>query len=84
MAASAPRAKEATAAPATRALRDLPWGLATRGSSAAGMVAGREPEQIKLKRGKASIESKLGLVRLAHHQPQRMPRRGTPPPHHSY
>merc|ERR1719451_295350 len=23
---------------ATRALRDLPWGLATRGSSAAGMV----------------------------------------------
>merc|ERR1719225_1628743 len=27
-----------TAVAATRALRDLPWGLATRGSSAAGMV----------------------------------------------
>ena len=38
VAASAPRTKDATAAPTTSVLMDLPWGLATRVSSEAGIV----------------------------------------------
>ena len=38
VAASAPMTNDATAAPRTRVLMDLPWGLSTRGSSEAGIV----------------------------------------------